>query len=433
LKLDNPINLSQEFKDILDHLENNNSNFLITGRAGTGKSTLLNLFKRTSKKKIVTVAPTGIAALNVGGQTIHSLFGLPPRMVNLNELTKRKNHRFFKKIQTVIIDEISMVRADLFDAIDRLMRVNREIDLPFGGAQIVLFGDLFQLPPVVASTYEKQLLATMYKSPYFFSSRAYHASNFEIHELHTVYRQEERGFIQLLESIRKATMDMDELMEINERSGLEPEEGDTFITLCSTNAIANTINKERMEQILEPAEFYAGKVTGVFKENLYPTALTLKLKVGAQIMFLKNDPQRRFANGTLGIIVETAYDHIMVNIEDSHLEESLIKVEAMDWEVLKYKINEENPKKFETEVVGVFTQIPVKPAWAMTIHKSQGKTFDRIVIDLGRGAFDFGQTYVALSRCRTLDGIFLKKPLTPKDVMIDPRIMAFYDYHRMFL
>lgn len=433
MKLDTPISLSQEFKDLLDHLEHNQTNFLITGRAGTGKSTLLNLFKRTSKKKIVTVAPTGIAALNVGGQTIHSLFGLPPRMVNLNELTKRKNHRFFKKIETVIIDEISMVRADLFDAVDRLMRVNREIDLPFGGAQIVLFGDLFQLPPVVASTYEKQLLATRYKSPYFFSSRAYHASDFEIHELHTVYRQEERGFIQLLESIRKATIDMDELMEINQRYGKEPDEDETYITLCSTNAIANTINKEEMEKILEPAAFYTAKITGQFKENLYPTDLSLQLKVGAQIMFLKNDPQRRFANGTLGLIMETHPDYIMVRIEDSRIEDKYIKVEAMDWEVLRYKINEENPKKFETEVVGVFSQIPVKPAWAMTIHKSQGKTFDSIVVDLGRGAFDFGQTYVALSRCRTLNGIFLKKPLSPKDVMIDPRIMAFYEYNRMFL
>ena len=428
--LSEPKNLSGEFKDILDELENSREHFFITGRAGTGKSTLLNLFRKTSKKNIVVAAPTGIAALNVRGQTIHSLCGFPPRLLKNEDLTKRKNHRFFKKIDTLIIDEISMVRVDIFDAIDVFLRINREVNQPFGGVQMVLFGDLFQLPPVIADNYEKQYLNQFYKSPYFFSSRAYHSTQFSMHELHVVYRQDEKRFINLLDSIRRKTFDEDELADLNERYQAEEIDDQPYITLCSTNAIAKSINDKKLNKIEEPIFLYEAEVQGQFKESQYPTDFVLGLKKGSQVMFLKNDPLKKYVNGTIATVLETYNNSIQVRIEDSKIKEKVISIEPVDWELTKYKIDPENPRKFSSEIIGTFTQLPVKLAWAITVHKSQGKTFDKVKINLGRGAFDFGQTYVALSRCRRFNGIFLESKLTPKDVMIDERIQAFYDYQR---
>lgn len=429
-----PISLSQEFRDILNEIEGNNHSFFITGRAGTGKSTLLNLFKRTSKKNVVTLAPTGIAALNVGGQTIHSFFGLPPKMIQPSEIYKRKNHRLYKKIDILIIDEISMVRADLLDTIDIFLQKNREVAQPFGGVQVIFFGDLFQLPPVIASPYERKVLTDMYESPYFFSSRAYKScKSLQMIELHTVYRQSEKRFIQLLDNIRRNTFDEDDLRDLNERAIAPTEPGHSYITLCSTNAIANTLNASALNALNKPDRFFNGTVTGKFSERIYPTDINLRLKDDAQVMFVKNDPQKRFVNGSLGTILSMDAQSVTVRMHGKYYGGKTIEVSKMDWEITKYVVDPANPAKFKTEVVGVYSQIPLKLAWAMTIHKSQGKTFEHVIVDLGRGAFDYGQTYVALSRCKTFDGLILKNPLRPRDIIIDRRIQEFYETQRLYL
>ncbi len=424
--LKQPHIINKEFLDILDEIENHEHHIFITGRAGTGKSTLLNLLKNTTRKNKAVVAPTGIAALNVRGQTIHSFFKLPPRMIEPHELTKRKNHHFYKKLKLLIIDEISMVRADMIDAIDIFLRKNREDARPFGGVQLVVFGDLFQLPPVVASAFEKKVLKEKYGSPYFFSADVFSEIEMQMIELHQVFRQKERRFVQLLDNIRTRSLDYEIMQEINERYTAESEEEGPAITLCSTNASVNKINNEQLKKLAsKPFEFIA-KVSGQFNPKSCPAEQYLWLKEEAQVMFVRNDTQGQFVNGTLGVITQIEHDKIIVRITDKG-ETKNINVERMEWEMIQYKLDNKDPNKYKAEVVGTFTQFPIKLAWAITIHKSQGKTFDNIIVDLGRGAFDYGQTYVALSRCRTLEGIRLKKQITGKDIMVDQIIVDFYE------
>jgi len=422
-----PVIFNDEFKAILDLIENQNDNLFITGRAGTGKSTLLNLLKRTTRKTAAVLAPTGIAALNVGGQTIHSFFKFPPKMIDQRELTKRKNHRFYKKLKLLIIDEISMVRADMIDCIDIFLRNNIENPKPFGGVQIVVFGDLFQLPPVVASQFERQYLKERYGSPYFFAANVFqHDIELNMIELLTVYRQTERRFINLLDNIRTRSFDYEDLEEINQRVDSEIDEDDYSITLCATNAKVNSINNEKLKIIAAPTYEFKAKVTGQFATSVFPSDQYLWLKEGAQVMFVKNDPEGNYVNGSLGIITEIDNDKIIVSTRIRG-EDKILNLDRVEWEVLKYEVDPNQPEKFKTSVSGTFTQYPIKLAWAITIHKSQGKTFDNIIIDLGRGAFDFGQTYVALSRCRTLDGISLKKMITGRDIIVDPIVVDYYE------
>ncbi len=433
-KLDKqPLVLSKEFKDLLHQLENTRDHFFITGKAGTGKSTLLQLFRKTSKKRIAVVAPTGIAALNVKGQTIHSFFRFPPKMVHPGDLTKRKNHRLYKKMDTLIIDEISMVRADIFDNIDIFLQKNREDSRPFGGVQLILFGDLFQLPPVISSNFERQYFRTHYPSPYFFSAQVFSRGlEMPMIELREVYRQKDRYFIRLLDSIRTNTMDMDDLDAINERFGNMPESDIPHIQLCSINATANRINTDALAALDTPLYEYKAEISGNFKPSVFPTDQFLHLKEGAQVMFVKNDIEKRFVNGTLGFVVAATNQSVKVEVQKENGDKEIIDVEQQEWEIIKYAVDKENPNRFTTEVTGSFVQYPLKLAWAITIHKSQGKTFDTVVLDLGRGAFEFGQTYVALSRCRTLEGIFLKKKITPKDIITDQRIVEYYDSQRYY-
>ena len=419
--------LDKEFKEVLDQLENTKEHYFVTGRAGSGKSTLLALFSKTTKKRAVIVAPTGIAALNVGGQTIHSFFGFPPKMLHPKDITKRRNHYLYKNLDVLIIDEISMVRADMIDNIDLFLRVNRDADIPFGGVQLICFGDLFQLPPVVSTGFEKHYFKTTYTSPYFFSSKIIeHTIDLKMIELQKVYRQTEKFFVKLLDRIRIRTFDEDDVLMLNEQVGQEQEVDDLYITLCTINATANAVNQKKLNEIPSYSHFFQATVTGNFKASVYPTAEVLELKEGAQVMFVKNDPNKRFVNGSLGKIMKIGDGVINVLIKHEN-QESIIKVEKMDWEIIRYQIDEKNISRFKTETVGTFTQYPLKLAWAITIHKSQGKTFDQIKIDLGRGAFEYGQTYVALSRCRTLNGIALEKPIKPTDILVDPRIVDFYD------
>ena len=417
--------LSNEFIEVLNALENTHRSYFVTGRAGTGKSTLLQIFRETSKKRVAVVAPTGIAALNVRGQTIHSFFGFPPRIMQESEIFPRKNKRMYQLLDTLVIDEISMVRADVLDNIDKFLRINRMSDKPFGGVQLIMFGDLFQLPPVVSTTFEKQYFNTVYKSPYFFSSHVLKPDIFyyEMINLHHVYRQDERHFINLLDSIRLNNIDFDEIQELNERYTEPPEDTRYLVTLTSINATANSINLNKLNALPEEKYLFQARIDGNFENRNFPTELILQLKKGAQVMFVKNDGQKRFVNGTIGIISDINSNSIKVLIEDTNGMETEIEVEQQDWEMIKYDyVNNE----IKPVVTGVFTQYPLKLAWAMTIHKSQGKTFDRIYIDLGRGAFEHGQTYVALSRCRTLGGIYLAQPLKPRDILVDERIREYY-------
>ena len=426
-----PIPLNDEFNGILDQLEKTSDSLFITGKAGTGKSTLLQLFRNTTRKRCAVLAPTGIAALNVRGQTIHSFFGFPPKMIAKQDITRRRNHKMYKNVDIIIIDEISMVRADMLDNIDYFLRINRNVNEPFGGVQMVFFGDLFQLPPVVASDFERRVFSTTYRSPYFFSSKVMN-ERYPLHlvELNTVYRQDERRFINLLDSIRLNQIDYDDLMELNERFVPLPEDKEFFLTLTSRNAIADQINQLEINKLETEPFTFTGNVVGNFNPRLMPADPILQLKQGAQVMFVKNDPQKRFVNGSIGIIKSLTSSSIIVTVLDDRDEEQTFELEKLEWEILKYKSDEKNPQKISTEVAGTFKQYPIKLAWAITIHKSQGKTFDRVIIDMGSGAFEYGQTYVALSRCRRLDGIFLKRPLQGRDIMVDNRVTEWYEWKR---
>jgi ATP-dependent exoDNAse (exonuclease V) alpha subunit len=425
-----PLILSREFQAILHQMDYGADHLFITGKAGTGKSTLLQVFRNTTKKRVAVLAPTGIAALNVRGQTIHSFFGFPPRLINTSEIERRKNYRIFQNIDMIIIDEISMVRADLIDNIHIFLQVNRRNKLPFGGVQMVFFGDMFQLPPVVANPFEREYFATTYASPYFFSAHIMQTVKFQMIELYEVYRQAERKFIRLLDNIRQNQLDYDDLMEINERYMPLPEDTDYYITLTSRNDLANTINNAELSAIHGPVYEYKASISGDFNPQLFPTEHQLILKEGAQVMFVKNDLQKQYVNGTIGKVSYVDGEKILVKIPDENGTEKEIEVIRQDWEILKYERDPNQPDRIMTRVTGVFTQYPLKLAWAITIHKSQGKTFDRVIIDLGSGAFEAGQTYVALSRCRTLEGIILKRPLKPRDIIVDERICEFYEQIR---
>lgn len=426
-----PLELSSDFKAALDLIEKEEKNLFITGRAGTGKSTLLELLRNTTKKKMVVLAPTGIAALNVGGQTIHSFFGFPPKPLQRQDIKKRRNRSLYKKMELLVIDEISMVRADLLDNIDYFLRINRDIPLPFGGVQVVFFGDLFQLPPVVASEVEAMRFQMFYETPYFFSSTVMEEGfDMQMLELRKVYRQDSRHFLRLLEAVRLNRIDYEDLEELNERYLPQFLSEDFYITLTARNATANRINQRELDQLETAERTYLATVSGAFKESLYPTEAALRLKLEAQVMFIKNDPDKRFVNGTIGRVKALKAETISVEVEEKSGFRLIIEVAQVDWEVLKYQADADNPEKISTEVLGTFTQFPLKLAWAITIHKSQGKTFEKVIIDLGRGAFEHGQTYVALSRCRTLEGIVLRQKLQFKDVKIDERIIEFYEQQR---
>lgn len=394
------------------------------------------MFRNTTKKTVVVLAPTGIAALNVKGQTIHSFFRFPPKLINPGDIRRLRNARMYRKLDAVIIDEVSMVRADLIDNIDIFLRVNRGIDEPFGGVQMIFFGDLFQLPPVVASDFEKKYLAQKYESPYFFSGEIFsHPEiDFEMIELNTVYRQDDQRFVRLLDAIRTNELDWDDLEELNERHQ-KPEDFDEspFIMLSGRNKKVDEINQSRLQALPTPEYEYMARIEGDFQQKMVPTSPVLQLKVGAQVMFLKNDPDKDFVNGTLGKVSYLDHDKIKVLVRDSSGGTKEIDVEQMEWEFIKYGLDEKNPEEIKATVLGSFKQYPLRLAWAITIHKSQGKTFDQVILDLGsKGAFEYGQTYVALSRCTSLQGLYLKRPLQGKDIMVDQRIVEFLENKRRY-
>ena len=431
--LDRPaLQLNEDFKYALDVLEKTQHSIFITGRAGTGKSTLLQLFRSTTRKKIAVLAPTGVAALNVQGQTIHSFFGFPPRIITPSEagrkVTRKDLQRLYRNLEVLVIDEISMVRADVLDGMDRFLRVNRENIRPFGGVQVVLFGDLFQLPPVVTrDPVEQSLFQDYYRTPYFFSAHVCQEPDFQLDmlELRKVYRQESRHFLRLLEAIRINELDHDDLEDLNERRVLNFQATEGYITLCARNATADAINRKELSHLQTPEHEFLAEIKGTFDPALYPTEAALRLRQGAQVMFVKNDAaDRQYVNGTIGQVVTLDFETILVEVEEGDGKKRRIEVPLVEWEILRYKSGPTGA--IEAESIGSFRQYPLRLAWAITIHKSQGKTFDRVLLDLGGGAFEHGQLYVALSRCRTLEGIVLRQLIRPQDVITDERVVDFY-------
>jgi len=421
------IDLNPEFRRALEMMEETNSNIFITGRAGTGKSTLLNYFYNHTEKKIVLLAPTGVAAVNIGGQTIHSFFGFKPN-VTLSSIKKKKEKSassLYKKLTTIIIDEISMVRADLLDCMDKFLRLNGpDAQRPFGGVQMIFIGDLYQLPPVVTSA-EREIFRSFYGSPYFFSAKVMEELNMEFVELEKVYRQKDDEFIRLLNTIRNNSVTEEEIALFNRRClpAFASSKGEFYISLTSTNDLADEINERRLAELKGKIWKAEGEIRGDFDREYLPTALELKLKKGAQIMLLNNDSYGRWINGTIGMIKkfeknEDDEDVIIARLDSGET----VEISPYTWKIYKYFLKD---GELRSEEVGSFRQYPVRLAFAVTIHKSQGKTFEKVIIDVGRGTFAHGQMYVALSRCTTLDGLVLKNPLKKSHVLMDWHVVKF--------
>lgn len=413
------LTLSLEQKKLFSRFENTQSHLFITGKAGTGKSVLLQYIKLNTKKKIVVVAPTGVAALNVGGQTIHSLFMFPPSFINIDSLRiSPKNSKILKNIDTLVIDEVSMVRADLMDGIDYILRKARGNDLPFGGVQLLMFGDLYQLPPVVNESDLIQYFNDKNGGFYFFNSLAWNGTDLEIYELNTIFRQTDEHFKIILNSLRNGELSDEHLESLNKRSNSRaPEKG--VITLATTNATVFQINHSRLSSLRDTPHSFSAIIDGSLDSYSYPTESTLVLKKGAQIMMLKNDSKKHWVNGSLGTIESVTDTEINVNIDGQ-----VHTVVQETWNKIRYYFSAQK-RQIEEEIVSSFTQFPIRLAWAITVHKSQGQTYDSVVIDMGRGAFAHGQTYVALSRCKSLETLYLKRPLTYEDIIIDPAIINF--------
>ena len=417
------LDINAEFKSAFDLMENTSECLFITGKAGTGKSTLLKYFKANTGKKIIVLAPTGVAAINIGGQTIHSFFRLPPKIIQKDAIKRLKDRGLFENLDMVIIDEVSMVRSDLMDGIDYALRLNRgKMKIPFGGVQMVFFGDLFQLSPVVENE-ARELLGELYSSPYFFSAKVFNDCNIRSIELSTIYRQKDSSFMELLNRVRNKEYteeDLDTLNKRTQKDAVIPKK-DTTVILTTTNSLANTINQDRLSKLPGKEITYEALASGKFEESAYPTDTSLKLKKGAQVILIKNDPGKQWVNGTLAKVVALSKDSIVVDINGRTCDVPIVK-----WQKIEYSYNEKEDK-IEDEVVGAFAQYPIKLAWAITIHKSQGQTFEKVIIDLGNGAFTHGQLYVALSRCTRLDGIRLKRPVAHSDIIFDSRIYEFKD------
>jgi ATP-dependent DNA helicase PIF1 len=427
------VEINEQFQRALDLMEKTNRQVFITGKAGTGKSTLLDYFRRTTKKRVAVLAPTGVAALNVQGQTIHSFCGFKPNisLENVKKITRKDSPRaaLCRNLDTLVIDEISMVRADLLDCVEKFLRLNGpRSSQPFGGLQMILIGDLYQLPPVLTSA-EKNVFSLHYETPYFFSSRILNDPEFnlELVELEKIYRQTDADFIGLLNAIRNRSADEDDLTRLNRncQPDFVPPENEFYIYLTSTNDQALTRNREKLGRLPGKTFSYEATANGDFERSAYPTDEHLEVKRGAQVMLLNNDSLGRWVNGSIGRIVKI---HRRAEGEDS-IEVELpsgrrVEVTPFRWQIYRYDYDQATQKIF-SEPVGSFTQYPLKLAWAITIHKSQGKTFAKVVIDIGRGTFAHGQIYVALSRCTGLEGLILSQPIRKQHILMDYRVVNF--------
>lgn len=425
LDLDN-----DEFQNAIILIRETNQSFFLTGKAGTGKSTFLKYVVESIAKNFVVVAPTGIAAINANGETIHSFFRFPlrPLLPEDKEIKiffeNSEKRKIISAMDTLIIDEVSMVRADLIDGIDFSLRKNGgNPNLPFGGKQVIFVGDIFQLEPVaLKNTGEWKIINEIYGSTYFYKAKVFQRLNLFTVELKKVYRQTDPSFISLLDKIRVKEISQPDIDKINSRVVTDDflKNKEFAITLTSTNALAENVNIIRLSEIKSDLFKYQAEVSGEFEESKFPADPELKLKAGAQVIFIKNDSEKRWVNGTIGQVIELNENEIKVKLKDG----SIHSVEKRIWENTKYHFNKVN-KIIEHETIGTFQQYPLKLAWAITIHKSQGLTFDTVVIDFGNGTFASGQAYVALSRVRKFDGLFLKQRMNSTDIYVDNEIRGF--------
>jgi ATP-dependent DNA helicase PIF1 len=437
-----PVRLSIEQQNLFDYIEQSENNIFVTGRAGTGKSTLLSFLVENTQKNVAVCAPTGVAALNVGGVTIHSLFGFPFGILGEHDIARHLNRRtreVLAALDVLVIDEVSMVNADLMDAISKSMGIARgRRKIPFGGAQIVMFGDPYQLSPVPGNNEERAYMAENYQSPWFFDAHVWREDSLERFELGEIFRQSDEEFKQILNAIRVGEVKQEMLDRLNQAGNRFPPHDDV-IRLATINASVDSTNRERMSRLTtKPKTFEAifnASDESAFGKTL-PADPMLELKVGAQVMFIKNDDGKRtgegtlkrWVNGTIGHVVDMpSSGGVVVEVDGERLD-----VGRSTWEKVRYEIEEEFDEEtgkvkevLVTIPLAEYQQIPLRPAWSVTIHKSQGQTYDEVVIDLGRGAFSPGQTYVALSRVRSLEGLYLTRAIKMSDVMVDKDVVRF--------
>lgn len=427
---------NDEFQNAWKLINYTHQSVFLTGKAGTGKSTFLKYIRDNIKKKYVVLAPTGIAAVNVGGVTMHSFFRilLKPLLPDdpdfaVKRLRERMKYpkdlrKLIKELELIIIDEISMVRADVIDFIDKILRVySSNMREPFGGKQLLLVGDIFQLEPVVTSDM-REVLRTHYQNSYFFSANAFSQIEIVPIELKKIYRQNDSQFISMLDRIRMGRPLQEDVLKLNqrvfERDSASTSDDKMVMTLATRRDMVDTINENRLKELSSKEMTYTGQITGDFPENSLPTTMELTIKVGAQVVFIKNDREKRWVNGSIGKIVKAKKNSIEIELESG----AKYAVEKAVWENIVYKYDEKTNRVIEN-VIGTFEQYPIKLAWALTVHKSQGLTFNNVVIDIGRGAFSSGQTYVALSRCRSFEGMQLRSTVSERDIFVNPSIIEF--------
>jgi ATP-dependent DNA helicase PIF1 len=413
------LTLSPEQQAVFDAIETTREHIFVTGRAGTGKSTLLNHLAWNTSKQVVICAPTGVAALNVGGQTIHSLFRLPIGVIADHEIEQSKELRkLLGTIDTIVIDEVSMVNADLLDAVDRSLRQARQRpNEPFGGAQVVLFGDPYQLAPVPGDADERAYFEDQYRSMWFFDAKVWAMTDLVIYELSTIHRQHEDEFKYMLNAVRHGRVTAEIAKRLND-TGARPAPTDGTITLATTNVTVTSINARQLARLPGRALTAKAEVSGEFGGRAYPADEALELKVGAQVMFLRNDGDQRWVNGSIGVV--TKIDNtVWVDVDGE-----VHQVQPAVWEKYRYSYSPVT-KSLKKDIVAEFTQFPLRLAWAVTIHKSQGKTYERAIVDLGQRSFAPGQTYVALSRISSLDGLYLTRALRPSDIIVDENVLRF--------
>ncbi len=433
---------NEEFNQAVRLVNNGAPLIYLTGKAGSGKTTFLKYIKYHTKKKTVVLAPTGVAALNAGGQTIHSFFRIPPSVFVPGDSRfrvrpdpdsedkstvfdifkyKKKQKKVIAEMELLIIDEISMVRCDLLDVVDRLLRIFREREyLPFGGVQVILIGDAFQLPPI-AQNDQWEIMKEHYETPFFFSSLVLRDNPPRYIELQKIYRQSDRQFIDLLNKIRVNQVGAEDMELLNSRFVplTDTDRNHNYIVLATHNRIVDDINRRKLEELPSPLKSFKALTSGSFPDSMFPTDETLQLKVGAQVMFIRNDLYRQFFNGKIGIVKRIEEDMIVVETAEG----DEIELKEHTWENVKYTWNSKE-SKIEEETIGEFVQYPLKLAWAITVHKSQGLTFENVIADLS-GSFSPGQVYVALSRCTSMEGLILKSRISRGAIRTDPFVLKF--------
>ncbi len=423
---------NQEFQNVWKLIQHTHQSVFLTGKAGTGKSTFLKYICANTRKKYVVLAPTGIAAVNVGGQTLHSFFKIPfkplipgdpdysPRKIRKTLRYPKEKLKLFRELELIIIDEISMVRADIIDFVDNVLKIfSGNMREPFGGKQLLFVGDVFQLEPVVTRDM-REILCRFYKQFFFFNARVFQQLGIIPIELRKIYRQKDDEFISLLDRVRVGNTTRSDISRLNSRCNPQHKDVDEFaITLATRRDTVDSINSAHMEALKTEQRIFTGEIEGIFPDNDLPTALELELKIGAQVIFNHNDKDGRWVNGTIGKI-SSFTPKVTVELENG--EQYMVEQDL--WENMQYSYDEEKKQVVE-EILGSFKQYPIKPAWAITIHKSQGLTFNKVIIDFAGGAFTSGQTYVALSRCTSLEGITLLRPLSERDIIVNTSVVTF--------